>query len=190
MDGQWKLTDYGLVTRNSTLITVKTPNLREPVYHAPELLSLHSTFDNKIDIWAFGCILFEMATQQAAFRGEGRIRKLKAGTGSTVIFTFDYGGVDKEISAAAKWTENLVQEMMQVDPDRRPSARSVLERIETFVPQRKGYRLGHFLKSSKEQTREAAVDMDARETADTSMRPYANERGGAEPGTLLEGKVM
>jgi len=118
-------------------MSVKTPNLREPVYHPPELRSPHIPVDNKIDIWAFGCILFEMGTQRAAFRGEEELRKFTAGTGSTLIFNFEYQGVDKKISASVRWMETVVQDIMQVNPKQRPSAESVLERLDTVFSKTK-----------------------------------------------------
>jgi len=36
-------------------------------YRAPKLLEDVPTFDNKADIWAMGCILFELATGKKAF---------------------------------------------------------------------------------------------------------------------------
>ena len=114
-------------------MSVRTPNLREPVYHPPELRSQPSTFGNEIDMWAFGCILFEMVTQRAAFKGEEHIRKLKVGTKPPTTFNIDYRGVDREITRYVRWTEMLVEEIMQVDPKRRPFAESILRKLEVFV---------------------------------------------------------
>lgn len=39
-------------------------------YRAPELLSEEPMYTNKLDIWALGCILYELATGKGAFTGD------------------------------------------------------------------------------------------------------------------------
>lgn len=39
-------------------------------YRAPEILENPSVFNNKVDIWAMGCVLFELVTGKAAFTGD------------------------------------------------------------------------------------------------------------------------
>jgi serine/threonine protein kinase len=103
------------------------------VYQAPEVLRQCQPFDNKIDSWAFGCVLLEMTTQRQAFNGEGAIQKFIAAPGSIAVFNLDYTKVDKETAICADWVEELVNELLQVDANERPSARSVLERIDSFT---------------------------------------------------------
>ena len=43
-------------------------------YRAPELLSEQPTFTNKVDIWALGCVLYELSTFSVAFRGDWAVR--------------------------------------------------------------------------------------------------------------------
>ena len=104
-----------------------------PVYRAPELVRQRQPFDNKIDIWAFGCVLFEMTTQQQAFRGEGEIRKFMAHPGEITVFESDYAEVNEDIVMSAKWVAALINEMLQVDFNRRPSADSVLKKIDSHI---------------------------------------------------------
>lgn len=129
--------NYALMQRDSPTMSGKSPNLNNSTYQARESTSENSAFKNKIDIWAFSCVLFEMATQRAAFCREEEIRRLKMGMGSTITFHFDYRGVNEKTLTAAMWTETLVQKTMTVDPEERPSAGWVLETIEAFLRRRR-----------------------------------------------------
>lgn len=58
----WKVADFGLSTEG-TAVRAKTTVLGRgtPGYRAPELLrEEHATFNNKVDIWAMGCILYQI----------------------------------------------------------------------------------------------------------------------------------
>ena len=121
------------MTQSSSTITVKTPNVMKGVYRAPEIVHQSTLFDNKIDIWAFGCILFEMITKQEAFEGEGEIRKFMAAPGTTLVLTTDYRGVDEKIATFAKSLEKLINETLEVDCNRRPTANSILKRLDRLI---------------------------------------------------------
>ena len=43
-----------------------------PLYLAPELV-LNKPYDNKIDVWALGCVLYHLAMMEAPFLGENLI---------------------------------------------------------------------------------------------------------------------
>jgi eukaryotic-like serine/threonine-protein kinase len=43
-------------------------------YRAPELLNEYPLYTNKVDIWAFGCVVFEMATGKIVFQGDWDVR--------------------------------------------------------------------------------------------------------------------
>ncbi|VVU95636.1 Protein kinase domain [seawater metagenome] len=61
-----KICDFGIskVTANSDALA-KT-QIGSPIYMSPELVS-NQWYDSKIDIWALGCILFELITLDCAF---------------------------------------------------------------------------------------------------------------------------
>ena len=65
-DSEWKLADFGF-TSEGTSRSVRSSSLSRgtPGYRAPELLSdTKSVFNNKVDIWSMGCILYELAVGQ------------------------------------------------------------------------------------------------------------------------------
>ena len=40
------------------------------MYRAPEVMLEYNKFNNKIDMWSLGCIIYEMVTKIALFRGK------------------------------------------------------------------------------------------------------------------------
>jgi serine/threonine protein kinase len=61
-DGYWKLADFGLASEATShrLVTTSAQSGKNS-YRAPEILvSEKGVFNNKADIWAFGCIVFEI----------------------------------------------------------------------------------------------------------------------------------
>eukprot|EP00924_Labyrinthula_sp_SR-Ha-C_P002585 augustus_masked-scaffold_13-processed-gene-0.10-mRNA-1 protein AED:0.37 eAED:0.37 QI:0/-1/0/1/-1/1/1/0/689 len=83
---QLKLTDFGLARTMGDRLDVMiakdqehrlyTNNVVTIFYKAPELLIGDRKYDYKIDIWAAGCILFEMFTEQIAFPGNDEMSVL------------------------------------------------------------------------------------------------------------------
>lgn len=49
---------------------MNTPYVVSRYYRAPELILASNRYDTSVDIWATGCILFEMITKTAMFPGE------------------------------------------------------------------------------------------------------------------------
>src|SRR5579859_2961729 len=70
-EGLWKLTDFGISTEATSEKGVLTSFSRGTTcYRAPELLFEESSFTNKVDIWALGCILHELATGKMLFSSD------------------------------------------------------------------------------------------------------------------------
>ena len=49
---------------------LNTPYVVSRFYRAPELILASNHYDHSIDIWAAGCIIFEMLTKTAMFPGD------------------------------------------------------------------------------------------------------------------------
>jgi len=68
-DSAWKLADFG-ITSDGTARRGRTTTGRRgtPGYRAPELMSdANSVYNNKVDIWAVGCIFYEFPVGTRAF---------------------------------------------------------------------------------------------------------------------------
>src|SRR5271170_2984969 len=71
-DGVWKVADFGLTVQGA-LTEITTENgMGTPCYRAPELLNPEGKckYSNKVDIWAMGCILYEVVLGKKAFSND------------------------------------------------------------------------------------------------------------------------
>ena len=64
-----KIIDFGLARyANQQYIKEEfrqyTPNVTTPLYRAPECFFGEKLYSNKVDVWAAGCIYFELLTSQ------------------------------------------------------------------------------------------------------------------------------
>uniref|UniRef100_A0A914PTL3 non-specific serine/threonine protein kinase n=1 Tax=Panagrolaimus davidi TaxID=227884 RepID=A0A914PTL3_9BILA len=91
-----------------------------PYYISPEMCEGRS-YNSKSDIWALGCILYEMACLQKTFEGSN----LPALVGK--IVKGDYEQIRGPYSNDLKL---LVREMLKVEPELRPTATKVLEMVQ------------------------------------------------------------
>lgn len=72
----WKLADFGFSAEGSSKnIVVSTFSRGTPSYRAPELLQETPIFTRKVDIWAVGCIFYEVVTGRKAFKSDWGVRE-------------------------------------------------------------------------------------------------------------------
>src|SRR5277367_1051702 len=71
-DSIWKITDFGFTSEGSSRRIRDSSNSRGTSgYRAPKLLQgERGSFNNKVDIWVMGCILFELAAGKKAFESD------------------------------------------------------------------------------------------------------------------------
>jgi len=102
-------------------------------YCAPELLDNDPIFDPKSDVWAFGCILFEMVTQQKVFAGEQQAWQYSMSPKLFRISPPDqYVVVNK--TSASKSLDVLINDILHKTPGKRPSGDELVNRIEIRIP--------------------------------------------------------
>jgi Tol biopolymer transport system component len=125
-DGQVKLLDFGLaklaptntatadLTQSPTVTVDRTRDgvlLGTAAYMSPEQ-ARGQPVDKRTDIWAFGCVLFEMLTGRAAFRGNSITDTLAA----VVDRDPDW---DQLATATPQTIRELLQRCLEKDPKRR-----------------------------------------------------------------------
>ncbi|CAK89913.1 unnamed protein product (macronuclear) [Paramecium tetraurelia] len=71
-DKHVKLGDLGVSKIFNSEIALDGTRVGTPLYLAPELVQ-HQPYDYKVDIWALGCIVFQLATLEPPFQGENLI---------------------------------------------------------------------------------------------------------------------
>lgn len=92
-----------------------------PYYLAPEVV-LHEPYSEKCDIWALGVVIYELITGTVPFKGRTLLDVARRITSGEVP------PLPSPTSALA----NVVREMLQCNPERRPSASQLLLR-EVFI---------------------------------------------------------
>jgi serine/threonine protein kinase len=76
INDRWKIADFGLSAKAESKRAYTTVYSRgTSCYRAPELLAEHAAFTNRVDIWALGCILHELATGKVAFHQDWAVRE-------------------------------------------------------------------------------------------------------------------
>lgn len=132
-DGQWKLCDFGSISVNhkrfekAAEMGIEEDIIRKhttPAYRAPEMWDLYrrDLINEKVDIWALGCLLFRMAYLKSAFDGDSKLQILNG---------------NYRIPDQPKYSANitdLIKEMLNSNPEERPSAMQVWQRVNSALP--------------------------------------------------------
>ncbi|CAB4035030.1 serine threonine- kinase Nek8-like, partial [Paramuricea clavata] len=121
-----KVGDFGISTILNTNISKAVSVIGTPSYISPELCE-NQPYNRKSDIWALGCILYEMITLKRAFEAlnlPALVKKIL--TGAVPPMTGTYSNEIKD----------LVTSLLNREPDKRPSIKEVLANpllINTFM---------------------------------------------------------
>lgn len=126
--GTWKISDFGKATMNTgegkSIKDIKK-EIRKSVkrsIRAPELYDLKNGYDQKIDVWQLGCLLFKMCTYKNPFKNK---------TDDEIINSnFEY---PNEIDPSFK---KLIDYCLIPDPSKRPSVYEVLLKMGELFPQK------------------------------------------------------
>jgi serine/threonine protein kinase len=125
----WKLADFGLSSEGSSTRNLPTKySSGTPGYRAPELMDSDgdpAMFNNKVDIWATGCILYELATGTRPFKSDWDVLSHRvSGKNRDVILddSFDMHSVET--------ITKLIVDMLQLDPSDRPSASTMSKKFD------------------------------------------------------------
>ncbi|XP_023947908.1 serine/threonine-protein kinase Nek8 [Bicyclus anynana] len=111
-----KIGDFGISKMLASAKKTSTV-IGTPYYLAPELCE-GNPYDTKSDVWALGCLLYEMCTHRRAFEAETLVGLVKAITSGSVC-PIDSTVYDRGI-------QDLVDSMLSVLPDKRPSIEELM----------------------------------------------------------------
>jgi serine/threonine protein kinase len=125
----WKLADFGLSSEGSSKRNLPTKySSGTPGYRAPELMDSGgdpAMYNNKVDIWAMGCIFYELATGIRPFKSDWDVLNHRFSKRNMEVVLDD----SFETGSIAAITEHIV-EMLQIDPSDRPSASFLSEKFD------------------------------------------------------------
>ena len=94
-----------------------------PYYLAPELCR-NEPYGEKADVWALGCILYELLCLRYPFR---------AGNQAALVMKIIEGKFEAPSSAYSTELVNIVYDLLSLDPNSRPSAGAIIRRPSVAV---------------------------------------------------------
>uniref|UniRef100_T1J9T1 non-specific serine/threonine protein kinase n=1 Tax=Strigamia maritima TaxID=126957 RepID=T1J9T1_STRMM len=116
-EGIIKVGDFGISKMMTTKSKVANTVVGTPYYISPEMCEGKS-YDEKSDVWALGCILYEMACLQKTFEGSNLpalVNKIMKGQFAPVKGNYSHG------------LKQLIRDLLQRDPEFRPTAAEILQ---------------------------------------------------------------
>jgi len=135
LDKVWKIADFGLARRQNQSGPMQTSERQGTIgYRAPEIVTLLvqdvANYSNALDIFAMGCILFEICFRTKAFPNDDHILRYKT-TGTIPTFPPLLGMERSPSFPPAEKVREIILKMWALTPAARPSA-SQLCQIFTF----------------------------------------------------------
>ena len=129
-DGCWKLADFGSAAEATSKSLHTTRDRRGTAsYRAPEVLEdFNASYNNKADIFALGCILYEITTGQKLFKSDWAVREysLKENIASPLLWP-------ESPSGTRLWSLGKLDVwMLEVHPVNRPRAKDVQTRMHSI----------------------------------------------------------
>lgn len=120
----WKICDFGVTISTKAEEVTSQTSVAQAItgYRAPEVGSEASAYSTKIDIWALGCILYEVITGKRAFKS------------NYAVFLFSVGQQKLEFPdcldlAEGAFAWETVCDMLRIDPSQRPEADILQEKF-------------------------------------------------------------
>eukprot|EP00758_Cryptobia_borreli_P014755 Tbor_TRINITY_DN5954_c4_g1::TRINITY_DN5954_c4_g1_i4::g.19320::m.19320/K08857/NEK1_4_5; NIMA (never in mitosis gene a)-related kinase 1/4/5 len=115
-DGILKLGDFGLSTVLMNTCDMKRTQCGTPYYFSPELC-MNKPYNNKSDVWALGCILYELTTLNRPFDGGSMV---------TVVQKICKGVYPPIHSSYSPNLAKLIAATLNLDPDQRPNVHEIV----------------------------------------------------------------
>jgi eukaryotic-like serine/threonine-protein kinase len=121
MNGYWKIADFGLTSEATSNRLVSTSAARgKPCYRAPEMLRETSPgFNNKMDMWSFGCIAYELLTGRKAFSSDYEVFSYSISKKNPKTYFKDIDPI----------TKFYISDLFELEPDNRPAASSLARNL-------------------------------------------------------------
>ncbi|XP_032874183.1 serine/threonine-protein kinase Nek1 isoform X2 [Amblyraja radiata] len=117
-DGTVQLGDFGIARVLNSTVELARTCIGTPYYLSPEICE-NKPYNNKSDIWALGCVLYEMCTLKHAFEAgnmKNLVLKIIRGSYPPVSVHYSYD------------LRNLMSQLFKRNPRDRPSVSSLLQK--------------------------------------------------------------
>jgi serine/threonine protein kinase len=98
-------------------------------YRAPELVQEEvQTYSRKVDVWALGCIFYELVTGKIAFPNDFMVYRYAMPGGNVM-------NVPNLPITPGRWTDvfKLISNMLEIDRTTRPSVEEIIEKLDILA---------------------------------------------------------
>lgn len=114
-DGKLRLGDFGIARdSDATALTASGSTVGTQAYMAPEQITGKQPISNKTDLYALGCVLFEMLTGRVPFSGATSMELLLKHINETPA------KIRTEVMDCPVFLEQVVMQLLEKHPDKRP----------------------------------------------------------------------
>jgi serine/threonine protein kinase len=182
----WKITDFGNTSIGDSMKNFTTSQSRgTPGYRAPELLRDESVYTNKVDIWALGCILYELACGRKAFSGDW----------TTLAYALDPNRRSLPFSTAfptsvQKTIHSSFVPMLYLDPLKRPRVSSVNSAFQLMRDEDRQDELFDRTPTSTSTSNDTQTQARAEEKTLTAIVLYSYKQEEGDEIDLIEGETI
>ncbi|XP_026005957.1 serine/threonine-protein kinase MAK-like isoform X3 [Astatotilapia calliptera] len=200
-----KIADFGLA-REIRSQPPYTDYVSTRWYRAPEVLLRSNSYSSPIDIWAVGCIMAELYTLTPLFPGNnevdeilkicqvlGTLKKLDWPEGFNLAASMNFRfpkcaptSLRSLIPNASDDAITLMKDMLQWDPEKRPSASQALRYPYFYVGQTLGAPLKHSEQQAQKKISETAADLKPLSLCKPHLDPCELVTTHAEPQTCSQ----
>mmetsp|Transcript_59920 Transcript_59920/g.140169 ORF Transcript_59920/g.140169 Transcript_59920/m.140169 type:complete len:638 (+) Transcript_59920:66-1979(+) len=156
--GNLKMGDFGIAKVLACTIAVAKTQIGTPYYLSPELCQ-EKEYNFPSDIWAMGCILYELCARKVPFDAPnipGLVREIVRGTIPSVPASY------------SPFVRELVSQMLNRNPERRPSPEEILAKP----------RLREIMQLMLDEAQEAAQAADDPAAVEPHPEPASSNSAG------------
>ena len=126
----WKIGDFGITVRGTSKNPITTNEAKGTAcYRAPEILKTvkgKTKYNNKVDIWAIGCIVYELTMEKQAFNSD--------------IDTFEWKDQEKRIptdvvldTAPRELISKIIRKSLRAEPKERSTAKNICDWLREYL---------------------------------------------------------
>ncbi|XP_077441349.1 serine/threonine-protein kinase Nek1 isoform X14 [Vanacampus margaritifer] len=117
-DGTVQLGDFGIARVLNSTVELARTCIGTPYYLSPEICE-NKPYNNKSDIWALGCVLYEMCTLKHAF---------EAGNMKNLVLKIIRGSYHPVSVHYSQELRSLLAQLFKHNPRERPSVKTILDK--------------------------------------------------------------
>lgn len=184
-DRKWKLVDFGSCTTRAQVYKTKDEIALEEeriqkfttsMYRAPEMADLHThqLVNEKVDVWALGCILFTLIFLEHPFQEGGTLQ----------IISGRYHMPEPEERECSNYAVNVIKKCLTVNPKKRPDIEQLIQMLQewqVYLQNGKITTLGESNEDNEDGVPEKKEKKSAKPSTPSSKKAAPKKPAAAKP---------